>query len=379
MAVQPNNQPDLWQRAIGTLPESVAKILGTTKTGKRDVALAALKVAEAKRQLALTKRWRIKRAPGQDVIVRDVMEKVVYWIRRFKEVGDQIVQYDPGHAALPWAAFRFLLQSAINDTTIYSGTIEDLEKIASLMARSLELERLYITTTSALNDQLCEALVKTYAAILHLLARAVEFSNESAIVRVMKAPVRSLHEEDKKDIIAAEAEVLKIAGLIDSDRVLSLETQVRRLADFTIVSKQAADEKEYLDILSWLSLVPYNRHLASHREARLPGTGQWLLQQRDFSDWEATSSCSSLLLHGIAGCGKTSLCTAVIEKYLDDISKTPNLAPIAYFYCNASDPEPERRSAVGVLRSLVRQLTVSSLPSQQIHNAVITLYQQSLQ
>jgi ankyrin repeat protein len=380
MAAQPSNKPDLWQQAIDTLPDSVAKVLDTTKTGKRDVALAALKAAEAKRELALKKRWRIKRSSGQDdIIVRDVMEKIIYWIRRFKEIGDQIVQYNPGHAALPWAAFRFLLQTAINDTTIYSGTIEDLEKIASLMARCLELERLYVTTTPALNDQLCEALVKTYAVVLHLLARAVEFFGETAVVRFTKAPFRSLHEEDMKDILAAEAEVLKIAGLIDSERVLNLETQVLRLADFTIATRRAVKEQEYFEILSWLSQVPYSRHFTSHRDARLPGTGKWLVQHLDFCDWEAISSCSTLLLHGIAGCGKTSLCTAVIEKYIDDVAKTPTMAPLAYFYCNASDPEPERQSVEGVLRSLARQLTVSALPPRQIHDAVITLHQHSLQ
>jgi ankyrin repeat protein len=380
MAAQPSNKPDLWQRAIETLPASVTEVLDTKKTGKRDVALAALKVAEAKRQQALKRRWRIRRSSSQDdIIVRDVMEKVIYWIRRFKEVGDQMVQYDPGHAALPWAAFRFLLQAAVNDTTIYTETVEDLEKVASLMARSLELERLYVATTSVLHKQLCEALVKTYAVVLHLLARAVKFFDELAVARLMKAPFRSLHEEDMKDILAAEAEVLKIAGLIDSERVLNLETQVLRLADFTIASKRTVEEQEYLDILSWLSRVPYSRHLASHRDTRLPGTGKWLVHHTNFRDWEATSSCSSLLLHGIAGCGKTSLCTAVIDKYLDDMSKTPSMAPLAYFYCNASDPEPERQSAEGVLRSLARQLTVSSLPSRQIHDSVVTLYQQSIQ
>jgi hypothetical protein len=277
------------------------------------------------------------------------------------------------------AAFRFLLQAAINDTTINIGTVEDLEKIASLMARSLEFERLYIATTTGLHEQLCEALVKTYTVILHLLARAVKFMDESAVARVMKAPFRSLHEEDMKDVLTAEAEVLKIAGLIDSERVLNLESQFIRLVDLTIATKKAVEEKEYLNVLSWLSVVPYSRHLASHRDARLEGMGKWLVQPVEFLSREANSSCTSLLLHGIASCGKTSLCTAVIEKYLEDVSRTPTVAPLAYFYCNSSDPEPERQSAKGVLRSLARQLTVSSLPSRQIHNAVITFHQKAIQ
>jgi hypothetical protein len=36
--------------------------------------------------------------------------KLLSWMDRFKEIGDTIVQFDPVHAALPWAAVRFLLK-----------------------------------------------------------------------------------------------------------------------------------------------------------------------------------------------------------------------------------------------------------------------------
>jgi ankyrin repeat domain-containing protein 50 len=51
---------------------------------------------------------------GQQVILRDVAQKIFYWLQRFKEVGDIAVNFDPVHAALPWAAFRFLLQVISN-------------------------------------------------------------------------------------------------------------------------------------------------------------------------------------------------------------------------------------------------------------------------
>ena len=41
--------------------------------------------------------------------MRDVGLNILNWIDKFKQVGDIIVQYDPVHAALPWAGFRFLL------------------------------------------------------------------------------------------------------------------------------------------------------------------------------------------------------------------------------------------------------------------------------
>jgi hypothetical protein len=55
------------------------------------------------------KAWKIQWG-GEDIVLRNVVMKIVHWVDKFKQIGDVIVQYDPGHAALPWAAFRFLLQ-----------------------------------------------------------------------------------------------------------------------------------------------------------------------------------------------------------------------------------------------------------------------------
>ena len=46
---------------------------------------------------------------GKEIIVRDVAYKLLTWVDKFKAVGDTAIQYDPVHAALPWAGVRFLL------------------------------------------------------------------------------------------------------------------------------------------------------------------------------------------------------------------------------------------------------------------------------
>lgn len=43
------------------------------------------------------------------MVIRDVAEKMLGWVDRIKAIGDIVVQFDPVHAALPWAGFRFLL------------------------------------------------------------------------------------------------------------------------------------------------------------------------------------------------------------------------------------------------------------------------------
>jgi hypothetical protein len=68
-----------------------------------------LEAVDEKRKTCLEKRWKYKKG-NKEIIIRDKLEKVVEWINKFKEVGDVAVQYDPAHAALPWAGVRFLLQ-----------------------------------------------------------------------------------------------------------------------------------------------------------------------------------------------------------------------------------------------------------------------------
>ena len=55
------------------------------------------------------KAWKF-RFRERDIILRDVANKIILWLGKFKQVGDIAVNYDPVHAALPWAAVRFLLQ-----------------------------------------------------------------------------------------------------------------------------------------------------------------------------------------------------------------------------------------------------------------------------
>ena len=67
-------------------------------------------LTEKSKQECINKRWKYTRKSGETVILRDVFDKIIRWMDIFKQVGDVAVQYDPVHAALPWAGIRFVLQ-----------------------------------------------------------------------------------------------------------------------------------------------------------------------------------------------------------------------------------------------------------------------------
>jgi len=100
---------NIWAIAIQALPKADRKNFNFSCD--KLTVLQDLKVeSEEAKEKCVKKRWGYKRSNGEKVIFRDVFGNIVKWINLFKEAGDQAVSYDPGHAALPWAAVRVLLQ-----------------------------------------------------------------------------------------------------------------------------------------------------------------------------------------------------------------------------------------------------------------------------
>lgn len=69
-----------------------------------------LKSTIEKMRANATSEQRRIRLPFGEINIREHFDKIVSWVQKFIAIGDTIVTYDPGHAALPWAALRFILQ-----------------------------------------------------------------------------------------------------------------------------------------------------------------------------------------------------------------------------------------------------------------------------
>jgi hypothetical protein len=102
--------PSLWDEAFDALSEEDQKDLRYTRAETRFQPSQVVEVVEIKKEECVKKQWAYTNRMGQKVLVRDVLNKVVDWLEKFKQVGDAAVQFDPGHAAIPWMAVRTLLQ-----------------------------------------------------------------------------------------------------------------------------------------------------------------------------------------------------------------------------------------------------------------------------
>jgi hypothetical protein len=115
--IQNRSSEDLWEEAVNKLDWKQVATLKSAGTDRRKVLEEVLSFVQDAERTAQKKRWKWKNSKGDVVIIRDVFTKMVVWIEKFKAIGDTIIQYDTGHAALPWAATRFLLQVIPNSRT----------------------------------------------------------------------------------------------------------------------------------------------------------------------------------------------------------------------------------------------------------------------
>lgn len=54
-----------------------------------------------------------EQARDRRYVLHDVLDKIAMWTQKSVECGDIAMQRDPGHAALPCAAIRFMLKGSI--------------------------------------------------------------------------------------------------------------------------------------------------------------------------------------------------------------------------------------------------------------------------
>ena len=159
----------MWERAVEQLNDEDRLQIDFSQEDKRTALNDLLLAVEDKKREQ--KHLRFKNKNGETVAVRDLFTRITDWVDKFKEVGDVLSQYDPQHAAVPWAAVRFVLQSMINDSKTYDAMASGLEHVSSLIARYSTVEGLYLQS-SLLKEQLAEALLNLYSAMLVFLAKA---------------------------------------------------------------------------------------------------------------------------------------------------------------------------------------------------------------
>ena len=104
MLTMTRGNDDLWASALDKLSEVDRQQLEFDGCNNLDVLSGLQALTERAREDCIMKRWRLPRRSGngETIVLRDLFSKIVVWVNIFKQVGDNMIQFDPVHAALPW-------------------------------------------------------------------------------------------------------------------------------------------------------------------------------------------------------------------------------------------------------------------------------------
>lgn len=361
-------------------------------TGKDSgVVDAILQAIQDKRKLCMQRRWVFTTISGRRIIIRDVLDKIATWVNKFKEIGDAIMQYDPHHAALAWAGVRFLLQASVNNLETFTIMAERLEIVARLTVRYSIFEAVYLppdkTMMSTAEAKLLDALSLLYADCLRHLMDIGKYYDQSTKGRIVQSIFGPFTENSDnirlQSIATREEEVEKLGQIIQAERTVQLNNAITKLEDKNLQSFQSLEallksltapvlrlsdsltllqdtlqDEEKRKFFLWLSLHNYRQHHESIYKEIVPNTCQWIFSKTEYQEWQRSSTCSILWLHGIPGCGKTKLTSSVIQQHLDQSQRNNQSAPVAYVYCSSgiTDSGTPQINATTILQSILKQL-----------------------
>ena len=337
---------------------------------------------------------------GETVVLRDIFAKMVHWIDAFKQIGDIVVQYDPGHAALPWAGVRFILQIAVSDIVKFGFVVEGAESIARMIGRYAVFEQIYLRSRSKASTELENALIKLYSTILMYQSKAKHFFDQSSLKRIIRSAFVTEDEmgtlakkmdveESTVDRCAATLSTEKQGSIIESLDALStgqhesytrlegllqsIDEPVHRMSSQIKEIEDNLDKTRRHEILRWLSAQPHHEHHEQIRRKALAGTGRWLIEDSTYAEWHKGSTSSLLWLHGKVGSGKSTMVSIVVEDAVRR-SKAGRCPPPVYFYCSRDAAEPQRSDAAAILSSIVRQLSCAE-PGLPLLPPVVEAYE----
>ncbi|KAF5568178.1 het-E-1 heterokaryon incompatibility protein [Fusarium phyllophilum] len=377
----------LWTKARENLPVDVKEWLASLERGIQPNATATEQI-DALIEQTTKKQKELEKSNHR---FRKYFDKIIHWLDRVKGIGDVISSFDPVHAALPWATFRFVLQAILAEREQAESVLELLASTPHFVFSGRVLEMVYtresmhigeahdaIKLSQQCLDNLHEELIKFYSLLFGALQYCYSISNKHKVKRKATAIFNSSEvvsiykdlEVQHKKVIACGENCHKILNHTLSSKSLDLLQKIQptltELGDRVQELLVRIDESERREMLGAISSILFRAHHDEVSRKRTAGTCDWILNRETFIQWEQSDS-SVTILYGSPGAGKTFLISRVIDS---TIERAKTGEAVAFFYCKRD--EENRRNPRDILRSILRQLStpVKEVESGTIHIAL---------
>ncbi|PNP46412.1 hypothetical protein THARTR1_10734 [Trichoderma harzianum] len=374
-------ESDLWLRAYQKLDDKTKKWIGdASKSDSGEERTQDLITLVRNREEEYKDGSPKIRVGDHEILWRDYANRVVMWVTT---IGDISINFAPAGSSVAWSAVKVLLNANVSQCEDLAAIFGCAEKVLRLMRHGRVYEDVYLSggSCNAATENLQDALVDLYKGLMELLAHAFVRLSEGQGKQFLRALVSGgegaklvseLTEEERKVSMAAQG-CGAVASQEHQKLLKNLDEPIKDIEDTVKKLLQKVDDGILKQALEYISAIPIGEYQQEKREARTPGTCEWLLNHSRFIEWERSSYSSTLWLQGNVGAGKSFLTSKVID-YLPTTrqQKDGYDEGFAYFYCSRSDPE--RRQTKYILRSYVSQLARVPNHPTMIEKNIYTLY-----
>ncbi len=268
--------------------------------------------------------WRHKRKDGSEIVIRNVMDKVLVWVDTLKGIGTSVTGLDPtGHAAQVWAGLQLVVTAAVRNIATRE-LVFDVESIAKSIKQCTIFESLYnLNDLEPLTDAkqgLKDAQVQLYHRVILYLVAAIEYVHQGSWKHGLNALLSKDPVTDAMSTIqVANEEVAQWANLVNKEESMhaqqtidevknqqlkllkSIGQPVLATADQVGFIRDEVHSQRQERILDWLStILAADRHMTIQRKRR-EGTANWLLSHDAYERWRQFPTSCSLWMYGKGG------------------------------------------------------------------------------
>ncbi|KAF9878297.1 hypothetical protein CkaCkLH20_04335 [Colletotrichum karsti] len=264
-----------------------------------------------------------------------------------------------GKIVLACYEYRQALKSATDDI---ARLLAEAISIRNVTERLIEIAGAETGVNLPTLQIMCKpgGLLDSFVSELEDLSRLLEPHRKRTVMLVLKWPLTKSECEKSLSAMGRIKSTLQLAlgadtagninAVLEHTRSLpKIGFGVSRLVEQTNEAKQ---DKALEDVLRLIRGRDQEQKYQEQAKRRANRTGEWLLSNESYIEWKARP-CQLMWLHGMSGCGKTVLCSKVIQdlKYHCQVIESSSLC---YYFFDGSDSSTV--SLEKIHRSLISQL-----------------------
>ncbi|THX58120.1 hypothetical protein D6D06_03221, partial [Aureobasidium pullulans] len=259
------------------------------------------------------------------------------------------IQADPGIASIPVGGVRLIVDLAKGFSEFFDKLVTLLDHISDLMmplqeyVKSVHIPVIASALTTIYGD-LLDICKQTSDMFLDKEGNKKVFVTWKTLLRLQWEPfeksfgeIEARMNHHRENLLhAAGATLLSATEVHRRDREREIQQRLQKQQQRETEHRDQEQVKAREEFLRWLSPHNFEHKQNETFKTKHQGTGDWLLQTEEFSNWEKATTSQLLWCHGKPGAGKSVLASHVINHLQKN--QTVNQTGLCFAYFSFTDP-----------------------------------------